>query len=115
MSRKAGDPTSEPQLCTESEEGPEKARGSGERASELHDPGGGLLRYSRTLWGPPVGALHRKRGQGLPGSQEPRGGRCLKRAGLNVLFFKCLLGSRQAAGGGGESWPRPPGPPWRLR
>ena len=52
--------------------------------------------------------VHRKRGQGLPGSQEPRGGRCLNRAGFNVFFFKCLLGSRQE--GAGEERRLGPGP-----
>lgn len=85
--RKAGDSTSETELCSEAGEA-EKAGGSREAgATGRMTPGRGL-RYSGTLLGGLLWAhVHRKRGQGLPGSQEPRGGRRSKQGWIEDVFF----------------------------
>ena len=90
--------------------GPEKAGGSREGASELHDPGAGGSATPGPCGGGAGSCGCTCAGNGVrgsPGSQEPRGGRCLNRAGLKV-FFKCLLVSRQE--GAGEERRLGPGP-----
>ena len=80
----------------------------GRGAPLLRDPvggGGGLLWVH----------VRRKRGQGLP--REPgAAGRTLSKQGWIESLFQVPLGFQAGRGGGGEeAWPRPPGPPWRLR
>lgn len=96
--------------------GPEKAGGSRERASELHDPGAGAPLLRDPVGGPPVGSRAQETGSGAPREPGAAGRTPFKQGWIERLLFQVPFGFQAGRGGGGkEAWPRPPGIPWKLR